>query len=100
MVQVASCDLEILEECKRLCGGYIVPKKIYDDSHTPAFIWTLNGGQKVRDLLFEVGPHLKCPKKKRRADAILKEYIVRRDGRYTPEEIKKKRLFEERFFEL
>lgn len=101
-LSITSTDREILEEVERLIGGTIIPIKAYKNRMKPAWIWRLQGAQKVLKSLRSVQELLKCPKKQKRAAFLLAKYdaVTKRNGQYSEEEKRQKRVFEEEFFIL
>lgn len=101
-ISVASCTLAILQEIQRICdGGVIASKRTYKAGHSPSWKWSIHY-QRAIAILEEVTPFLKEPKKKARAELILKDYtrLTPRNGRYTDELCAAKHEFEDAFFAI
>lgn len=100
-VTVSGTEISLIKYIAKIIGaGRIVNKKVYKDNHTPAYTYTLFSRQAL-DLLQQITPYLKTYKYKR-AKLVLKDYIkvTPRNGRYTPEMIKRKEKFVEKFFSI
>lgn len=101
-IAVSSCTLGILETVKEICdGGVITPKRTYKSTHSPSWAWKIER-QRAIAILEEVTPFLKEPKKKARAELIIKDYtrLTPRNGRYTDELRAAKHEFEDAFFAI
>lgn len=100
-VTVSGTELSLIQYIAKTIGvGMIVSKKVYKENHPPAYTYSLFSRQAL-DLLEQITPHLKTYKY-RRSKLVLKDYIkvTPRNGRYTPEMIKRKEKFVEKFFLL
>lgn len=101
-IAVASCTLGILEEIKRICdGGVITSKKTYKVNHSPSWAWKIERWRAIA-VLEEITPYLKEPKKKARAELILRDYtrLTPRNGKYTEHQRIEKHQFEDEFFAI
>lgn len=102
VISVASCTLSILEELRRICGGGVISsKKTYKPTHSPSWNWKIERRRAIA-VLEEVTPYLHEPKKKARAELILKDYtrLTPRNGKYTDEMRAAKHKFEDEFFAI
>ncbi|WP_416729492.1 hypothetical protein [Fictibacillus sp. JL2B1089] len=102
-ISIASTDLELLQYVQSHTGGILVCKKnYYPLMHKKSFTLTIKKKDIVFYLLNQIVPFLRIHKKRKRALFILKEYnnVTSRNGKYTPELLNQKLLFEKRFFEL
>lgn len=101
-LSATSTDRKMLERLVSLVGGFISKVKKYKHQHRDAWIWKLNGAQRVLAVLRDVAPVLSVPKKRARAYHLLAHYdeATARNGHYTPEQRAAKRAFEEAFFAL
>ena len=106
-LSVTSTDIDILNELKELLGGAIIKvkerrRKKNGDLFKSAWIWRLNGGRQVLNVLEQIVPFMKCPKKLLRAKYLLANYnqTTPRNGVYSSEAIVKKQLLEEGFWLL
>lgn len=102
VISVASCTQEILEEVKRICdGGAISSKRTYKANHAPSWAWSITY-QRAIGVLEEITPYLHEPKKKTRAELILRDYnrLTPRNGKYTDEQRAEKYQFEDDFFAI
>lgn len=101
-LSATSTDREILEHLVKLVGGNISRVVKYKAHHKDAWIWKLNGGSCVLEVLQAVRPWLKAPKKRRRAEFLLQRYdaVTQRNGCYTAEQRQAKEAFEQQFFEI
>lgn len=97
---ISSTDIEILTEVKRLLGGTITGRKEKRLRASEAWFWKNSSSRKVVEILRIIVPHLKCPKKALRARHIINGYSSNCNGRYTPEEVAQKELFESEFYAL
>lgn len=83
-ITIASNDIELLKYVQNLTGGSIYQKK------------------DVFRVLEEINVFLRIERKRKRAEWILNHYnhVTPRNGKYSDEALKKKLLFEERFFKF
>ena len=98
---VSSTTSQIVEYLKEHFGGVISKKNERNPKWKQAYIWKIER-RKAISLLEEIVSYLNEPKKKARAQLIIKDYIrlTPRNGRYS-EEIKQQKLkFEEEFFKI
>jgi len=100
-VSINNCDKKMLEWVLRKVGaGKILPKKIYNEKHTPSFTYRIVA-QKALPLLKQILPYLHTYKKER-TKLILKyaDKLTVRNGKYSKELMDKKVKFIKRFFKL
>lgn len=96
-IEVSSTTLEIVEYLKDHFGGVISKKNERNPKWKQAYVWKVER-RKAIALLKEIVSYLHEPKKKARAELIIR--LTPRNGRYS-EELKKQKLeFEEKFFSL
>ena len=89
VVSISNTNREVLEWCKNLIGqGSISSKKTYKKHHTPSF--NLRWEYDIAlDIAKKCCPYLII--KKERAECILGwKLVVKRNGKYTPKELRKK----------
>lgn len=103
VLEVSSTTYQIVEYLKEHFGGVISKKNERNPKWKQAYIWKIER-RKAISLLEEeeIVSYLNEPKKKARAQLIIKDYIrlTPRNGRYS-EEIKQQKLkFEEEFFKI
>jgi hypothetical protein len=102
-ITISSSDKELLIYIHSLTGGAINNKKNYNpDRHKNSFTLSIKKKESVLLILKHVAPYLRVEKKRRRAVWILEQYerVTLRNGKYSPELLKKKLLFEELFFQI
>jgi hypothetical protein len=101
-LSITSTDYEILARVQSLIAGTICNVSKYKERMKSAWIWSLNGSGRVFGVLQVIGPHLSCPKKKRRTAYLLDHYlrVTKRNGHYTLGERQAKIAFEDAFFKL
>lgn len=102
-ITIASTDRELLDYVSSLTGGLVLNKKNYNPvKHKDSFTLMIKKKDKVLELLQLTSKYLRVEKKKRRAKWILKNYnkVTPRNGKYNSELLKKKLMFEEKFFEI
>jgi len=95
-VEFYNCDTGILEKIQERWGGRIGAKKSYNPNHNTSYELRI-GGDAALKLLEEVAPHMLHSKKGRRARLIVEHYkaCTPRNGKYTPEQIEKKKWLTE-----
>lgn len=102
-VSIASTTLELLDYIKIAYGkGKITKKKNYDlEHHRDCYSYILRRNDAI-DFLKEIYPYLIIDSKKRRANLILEKYksLTPRNGRYSTELLKAKKLFYEEFIRI
>lgn len=101
VLEVSSTTYQIVEYLKVHFGGVISKKNERNSKWKQAYIWKIER-RKAISLLEEIVGYLNEPKKKARAQLIIKDYIrlTPRNGKYS-EEIKQQKLkFEEEFFKI
>lgn len=102
-ITIASTDRELLEYVTTLTGGTVLNKKNYfPEKHRNSYTLTIKKKQRVFDILGYIVNYLRVEKKKKRAKWILENYerVTPRNGKYSPELLSKKLMFEESFFEF
>ena len=102
-ITISSTDKELLIYLHSLTGGAINNKKNYNpERHKNSFTLSIKKKESVLLILKHVAPYLRVEKKRRRAIWILEQYerVTLRNGKYSPELLQKKLLFEELFFQL
>lgn len=102
-ITIASTDIELLIFIQTLTGGSIISKKNYQpDKHKDSYTLTIKKKEMVFFILINILPFLKIEKKRKRSLWILCNYnlVTPRNGKYTPELLKEKILFEEGFFSI
>ena len=102
-IQVTSTTYDIIDFLKKNFGGAISKKneQLRNPKWKQAYNWKLER-RKAIELLEEIVGLLQEPKKKARAELIIRDYIrlTPRNGRYNEELRQKKHEFEEQFFKL
>jgi hypothetical protein len=102
-ITIASTDKELLIYIQSLTGGTINNKKNYKpDRHKDSFTLNIKKKESVLFILEYVSRYLRIDKKRNRALWILQHYekVTIRNGKYSPELLKMKLLFEEQFFQI
>ncbi|NHM33852.1 LAGLIDADG family homing endonuclease [Neobacillus terrae] len=102
-ISVASTDKELLIYIQSLTDGLITNKKNYKPhKHKNSFTLSIKKKENVFNILRCILPYLRVEQKKKRAQWILNNYnqVTSRNGKYAPELLKEKLLFEEIFFKL
>jgi hypothetical protein len=102
-ITIASTDIELLTYIQSLTGGGISRKKNYQpDRHKDSYTLNVKKKQSVLRTLYYVCPYLRVNKKRNRALWILENYerVTPRNGKYNPELLSNKLLFEEQFFRI
>lgn len=101
MLEVSSTTYQIVEYLKKHFGGVISKKNERNPNWKQAYIWKIEH-RKAISLLEEIVSYLNEPKKKARAQLIIKDYIrlTPRNGRYSEEMKQQKLKFEEEFFKI
>jgi intein/homing endonuclease len=99
VVSVTNTSYEIIALLQESLGGSVRRQKVYKNHYKQAWIWSVSYDQAINAISI-IQPYLKIPEKRRRCDLILNEYkqVTKRNGRYSPEDLKRKLDFEERFF--
>lgn len=101
VMTVSSTTYEIMEYLKSHFGGAISKKNERNPNWKQAYCWKIER-RKMISLLEEITPLLNEPKKRARAELIIKDYIrlTPRNGRYS-EELKQAKIdFENSFFAI
>ncbi|MFE8696583.1 LAGLIDADG family homing endonuclease [Cytobacillus sp. FJAT-53684] len=102
-ITIASTDIELLIYIQSLTSGGISRKKNYNpDRHKDSYTLNVRKKEDVLRTLNDVWPYLRVNKKRNRALWILENYerVTPRNGKYSPELLSKKLLFEEHFFQI
>ncbi len=91
-VEFYNADSKILEAISSRWGGKISARKPKNPSHNISYELRLNGDKALK-LLEDVEPYMLHQKKSKRANLIVKHYknCTPRNGKYTPEQIEKKK---------
>ena len=100
-VSVASTDIELLDWLKVRFSGSIVQKKPRQPQHSLSYDWKLTDRSALRFLEL-IHPYLVIKRKKTKPDLLLDAYLkcTPRNGRYTLENIDRKRALIEKFASL
>lgn len=102
-INVSSASIELLEWIvKTTKMGRIQSKKNYKPhKHQASYTYSVRYNDAIQ-LLDEIEPYLVIPQKKLRAKLILNEYkrLTPRNGRYSPELLKAKEDFYQRFISI
>lgn len=102
-INIASASIELLEWILKTTGvGRIQSKKNYKPHcHSDSYTYTVRYDDAIW-LISQIEPHLVITQKKQRAKMILAEYksLTPRNGRYSPELLKAKEDFYQRFISL
>ncbi|MGM7723782.1 LAGLIDADG family homing endonuclease [Metabacillus sp. Hm71] len=102
-ISIASTDKELLTYVQTLTKGTMINKKNYNpDKHKNSYTLYVKKKDDVLLLLNYITPYLRVDKKRNRALWILKHYerVTIRNGKYNSEQLKKKLLIEEAFFNI
>ncbi|WP_449537562.1 LAGLIDADG family homing endonuclease [Ferdinandcohnia sp. Marseille-Q9671] len=102
-ISIASTDIELLAYIQKLTGGLINSKKNYNpDRHKNSYTLMIKKKEDVFYTLEHIMPFLRVNKKKNRSVWILENYnnVTPRNGKYSPELLKKKVIFEDYFFKM
>ncbi|GAA0352708.1 LAGLIDADG family homing endonuclease [Bacillus horti] len=103
IISIASTDIELLKFTKGLVGGVITSKKNYNpNKHRSSFVLQIKNKENVLTTLGLILPYLRVTSKINRATYIINNYdrVTIRNGRYTPEQLRLKKEFENHFFLL
>ena len=101
VVTVSNTELGILKYVQAITGvGKITNKKIVKPTHTPSFTYQVANRQAL-DILGQIAEYLRSHKAAR-AQLALKDYLplTPRNGRYSTEQLEKRELFIEQFFDI
>lgn len=95
-VEFYNCDTNILDRIQERWGGRIGAKKSKNPKHNTSYELRLFGDSALK-LLEEVVPYMLHLKKSKRAKLIVEHYknCTPRNGKYTPEQIEKKKWLAE-----
>ena len=69
-----STDLPVLEEMRRIVGGYVIFRKDRRKHVHKAWMWVASASNTL-DFLARAAPHLRCPLKRRRAEYLLRHWV-------------------------
>ncbi len=99
VVSVSSTTFCLLEFLQTHYGGHISKHKAYKEHHAASWSWKARYDEALA-FLEKVLPYLKEPEKRRRALLLIQDYkkVTRRNGQYSPEQLKEKLALEQRFF--
>jgi hypothetical protein len=103
IISIASTEIELLQYIQKLIGGYISSKKNYNPSlHKNSYVLTIKNKRDIFTILICISPYLKISQKKKRASLILDKYdkLTARNGKYNPDQLLLKQLFEEEFLSI
>ena len=91
-VEFYNCDKGILDKIVERWGGRIGARNPKNPNHNVSYELRI-GGDAALKLLEDVAPHMLHSKKGRRAKLIVEHYktCTPRNGKYTPEQIEKKK---------
>jgi len=91
-VQFYNADIDILKSIQNLYGGQLKTRESEDKNHNTAYVLVCKYNR-AYNLLKDVCSYMIHNKKKRRASLIVKYYkeYTPRNGKYTPELLKKKK---------
>ena len=101
VVTVSNTELGILKYVQAITGvGKITNKRIVKSTHTPSFTYQVANRQAL-DILGQIAEYLRSHKAAR-AQLALKDYLplTPRNGRYSTEQLEKRELFIEQFFDI
>lgn len=100
-VSIASTSYELLLYIKDNFGGHISSKKTSKQHYKESWSWCLRSNKAII-FLQGIAPYLQENKKIKRANFIIDNYknVTVRNGKYTEEQLKIKKQFEEDFFNL
>ena len=98
-ISVSSTTPELVYFLHETLGGRVQSKTKYQQHHKDTWDWRASN-QEALDIIAKIGPYLKEPEKRRRAELISLNYkkLTVRNGKYTDDQLKLKREFEEEFF--
>lgn len=102
-ISIASTDKELLLYIQELTGGNVNSKKNYNPSkHQDSYTLSIKKKGDVFYTLLNIKPFLRVNKKRNRVGWILEHYdsVTPRNGKYSPELLKRKKQFEEYFFKI
>jgi len=101
VVSISNTDLALLEFVLHTVGtGCITGKRTYKSNHTPSFAYKIASRQAL-DLLVQVAGYLRTYRAKR-AWLALESYlaVTPRNGKYSPEVLRRKEEFERQFLAI
>lgn len=101
VVSMSSTTYEILKFMKRMYGGTICNHKTYKASHKQSWAWKVGYNRALR-CIEHILPYMREPKKKKRAELLLKKYkaATPRNGYYTEECLARRAELEKEFYEI
>ena len=100
-VTISSTERQILEWVLKTVGvGNITNKRTYSEKHAPSYTYQVFS-QQALGILEQIYPYLRTYKNKR-ARLAMDNYdkLTPRNGRYSPELLKRREKFIEAFFEI
>lgn len=101
VLSVANTSLEMLNFLQQIMGGYIVSKKKYKKHHKQSYAWHVNYDRALF-AISKIEKYLTIVEKQERARFLILGYkkATQRNGKYSPDQEKRKLLFEEEFFKI
>jgi len=101
VLSVANTCLEILLPLQRYFGGIICNHGRQKRNYMIAYSWKITRADAI-DVMHKLLPYIRHPKKSRRMKFIIRYYakLTVRNGKYTKEQIRRKKQFEKEFFQL
>ncbi len=98
-ITVANTRLEFF---KKAFGGYIINHGKRKKHYLNAYSWRSSTRSRTLKCLSKIYPFLRHPIKRKRALHILKFYkkVTLRNGRYSKKQLRLKKEFEKKFFQL
>jgi hypothetical protein len=101
ILEMSSTTIELLQFMKDHFGGTICNKLHKIERYKQAWRWKLVG-PKALSALEQFVPYLLEPIKRKRAEYLIENYKANtsRNGKYTPEMLKRRIEFEEEFFKI
>ena len=100
-MSVTNTSLELLQYLHSKCGGRIRTRSPPKQNQNQPYEWKCTGGR-LFCVLSQIAPFLKERNKVKRAALLLNEYhgVTPRNGKYTPEVLINKAMFESKFMAL
>lgn len=101
-ISVPSTDIEILLEVQRILNSGSISKRTNRSGNKDTWQYKISGATQVLNILVQLEPHLKCPKKRKRAIYLIDGYKIHsnRGGNYSEKDKENKIQFENWFFKL
>ena len=99
VVSISSTTYELVEFMKNTYGGHVIKLAHTNTKWKQAWHWQASYDRAI-EVIQAIEPYLREPKKRYRAQLILDRYksVTPRNGKYTPDLLEARRLFEEEFF--